>query len=222
MHPLIRVVALLVLVTGLALARPILLIAGGGLLLLLNLLTGFPAPAVLLQMVLRLRWLLLAILLVYGWWTPGTSLLPAIGSWSPTSAGLVIGVLRILSLVLIVAAVHLLMQVTSRRELLPAIMQLIWPVTTAAGRERLAVRILLSIEAVIRVQSLVADTLKEHPLCNRKLSTLGSAAQMLYRAVLDRAAQAGADTIEVTELEHPPLWQWLIPLALCVVIYITV
>jgi len=221
-HPLIRVVALLVFVTGLALARPALLSTGTGLLLLLYFLTGFPAPGVLLRMVLRLRWLLLAILLVYGWWTPGTSLLPAIGSWSPTTEGLVVGLLRILSLVLIVAAVHLLLQVTTRSELLPAIMQLIRPVTTQAGRERLAVRILLSIEAVTRVQSLLSDTLKAHPLDNRKLSTLGVAAQLLYRAVLDRAAQTGEDIIDVIELQSPPLWQWLIPLALCAVIYITV
>jgi energy-coupling factor transport system permease protein len=221
-HPLIRVVALLVFVTGLALARPALLSAGVGLLLLLYFLTGFPAPGVLLRMVLRLRWLLLAILLVYGWWTPGTSLLPAIGLWSPTTEGLVVGLFRILSLVLIVAAVHLLLQVTARSELLPAIMQLIRPVTTQAGRERLAVRILLSVEAVTQVQSLVSDTLKAHPLYNRKLSTLGVAAQVLYKAVLDRAAQTGEDIIDVIELQSPPLWQWLIPLALCTAIYITV
>jgi len=98
---------------------------------------------------------------------------------------------------------------------------LIRPVTTHAGRERLAVRILLSIEAVTRVQSLVSDTLKEHPLYNRKLSTLGAAAQVLYRATLDKAAQAGVGVIDITELESPPLWQWLIPVGLCAVIYIT-
>jgi len=221
-HPLIRIVALLIFVTGLSLARPALLSAGFGLLLLLNLLTGFPAPGALLRMVLRLRWLLFAILLVYGWWTPGVSLFPALGSWSPTTAGLVAGCLRGLSLVLIVTAVHLLLQVTTRSELLPAIMQLIRPVTTHAGRERLAVRMLLSIEAVTQVQALVSDTLRRHPLKNSGLSTLGVAAQILYKAVLDKAAQARVDIIDVIELEWPPLWQWLIPLALCAVIYITV
>jgi hypothetical protein len=221
-HPLIRVVALLVFVAGLALARPALLGAGIGLLLLLNLLTGFPAPRALLQMVLRLRWLLLAILLVYGWWTPGVSLLPAMGAWSPTTAGLVTGFLRVLSLVLIVVAVHLLLQVTTRSELLPAIMQLIRPVTTHVVRERLAVRILLSLEAVIQVQSLVSEALKKQPLRNHKLSTLGGVAQALYGAVLDRAAVAREDVIDVMEPVSPPLWQWLIPLLLCTVIYITV
>lgn len=221
-HPLIRIVALLVFITGLALAKPALLVAGVGLLLLLNLLAGFPAPGVLLLMVLRLRWLLLAIVLVYGWWTPGISLWPAFGSWSPTTEGLIAGFLRMLSLVLIVAAVHLLLQLTGRSELLPAIMQLIRPVTTHTARERLAVRILLSIEAVTRVQSLVSDTLKNHPLNSRNLSGLGTAARELYRAVLDQAARSGTDVIEVVELESPPLWQWLIPLVLCAVIYTAV
>jgi len=219
-HPLIRIVALLVFITGLALAKPALLGAAIGLLLLLYLVTGFPAPGKLLQMILRLRWLLLAMLLVYGWWTPGASLLPAIGAWSPTTEGLYVGFLRVLSLLLIVTAVHLLIQVTSRRELLPAIMQLIGPVCTDSGRERIAVRILLSLEAVPRVQSLVSQTLKKHPLNSRKLSTLGIAARELYSAVLDRAAQVGTDVIDVIELESPPLWQWLIPATLAVTIYL--
>ncbi len=222
MHPLIRVVALLVFVAGLALAKPALMGAAVGLLLLLYLVAGFPAPGKLLKMILRLRWLLLAMLLVYGWWTPGTTLLPAIGAWSPTAEGLYAGSLRVLSLLLIVAAVHLLLQVTSRRELLPAIMQLIAPVCTESGRERIAVRILLSLEAVPRVQSLVSQTLKEHPLSSRKLSTLGIAALELYMAVLDKATQVGVDVIDVIELESPPLWQWFIPLTLAVTIYLAV
>lgn len=220
MHPLIRVVVLLVFVAGLALAKPALMGAAVALLLLLYLVAGFPALDRLLQMILRLRWLLLAMLLVYGWWTPGVALLPAIGAWSPTTGGLYAGFLRVLSLLLIVAAVHLLLQVTSRRELLPAIMQLIGPVCTQSGRERIAVRILLSLEAVPRVQSLVSQTLKKHPLNSRKLSTLGIAARELYSAVLDKAAQVGTDVIDVIELESPPLWQWFIPLALAVTIYL--
>jgi energy-coupling factor transport system permease protein len=103
-HPLIRVVTLLIFIAGLAFARPLFLVAGIGLLLVLNILVGFPAPGRLLQMVSRLRWLFLAILLVYGWWTPGVELFPAMGSWSPTSEGIFTGLLRVLSLVLIVAA----------------------------------------------------------------------------------------------------------------------
>ena len=222
MHPLIRVVALLVFIAGLALARPTLLGAGFVLLLLLYRLTGFPAPRILLRMIVRLRWLLVAILLVYGWSTPGAALLPAISAWSPTVEGLSLGLLRILSLVMIVAAVHLLMQVTTRKQLLPAIMQLINPVTTVTARERLAVRILLSIEAVTQVQSLVSETLTRQPLKNHRLSTLGVAAQTLYMSVLNKAALAGENVIEIVEPESPPLWQWLVPVALSAVIYMSV
>jgi hypothetical protein len=221
-HPLIRVVALLVFIAGLALARPTLLGAGFVLLLLLYRLTGFPAPRILLRMLVRLRWLLVAILLVYGWSTPGAALLPAISAWSPTVEGMSLGLLRILSLVMIVAAVHLLMQVTNRKQLLPAIMQLINPVTTVTARERLAVRILLSIEAVTQVQSLVSETLTRQPLKNHRLSTLGVTAQTLYMSVLNKAALAGENVIEIVEPESPPLWQWLVPVALSAVIYMSV
>lgn len=222
MHPLIRVVTLLIFIAGLAFARPLFLVAGIGLLLMLNILVGFPAPGRLLQMVSRLRWLFLAILLVYGWWTPGVELFPAMGSWSPTSEGIFIGLLRVLSLVLIVAAVHLLLQLTSRNELLPAIMQTIRPVTTEAARARLAVRLLLTLEAVAQVQPLVSESLKKHPLSDVRLTTLGDAARTLYNDVLERAARSGTEVIDVPAPDAPPLWQWLIPTGLLVAIYLII
>jgi len=221
-HPLIRVSALLVFIVGLAFARPLFLTTGTGLLLVLYSVTGFPGLARLLQMTLRLRWLLLAILLVYGWWTPGNDLFPFMGAWSPTSEGVVAGLLRIFSLLLIVAAVHLLLQLTSRSELLPAIMQAIRPVTTETARSRLAVRILLTLEAVTKVQLLVSDALKQRPLQDYSLETLGLAARALYRNVLDRADRAAGEVIDVPTPEMPPFWQWLIPVSLCAAVYLSI
>jgi len=221
-HPLIRVSALLVFIVGLAFARPLFLVAGAGLLLVLYSITGFPGLARLLQMTLRLRWLLLAILLVYGWWTPGTDLFPYMGAWSPTSEGVVTGLLRIFSLLLIVAAVHLLLQLTSRSELLPAIMQAIRPVTTETARTRLAVRILLTLEAVTKVQLLVSDALKQRPLQDYSLQTLGLAARALYQSVLDRADRSAGEVIDVPTPEAPPFWQWLIPVGLCAAVYLSI
>ena len=222
MHPLIRVSALLVFIVGLAFARPLFLAAGTGLLLVLYSITGFPGLARLLQMTLRLRWLLLAILLVYGWWTPGNDLFPFMGAWSPTSEGVFTGLLRIFSLLLIVAAVHLLLQLTSRSELLPAIMQAIRPVTTETARTRLAVRILLTLEAVTKVQLLVSDTLKQQPLQDYSLETLGLAARALYRNVLDRADRSAGEVIDVPTPEMPPFWQWLIPVGLSAAVYLSI
>lgn len=220
MHPLIRVVILLLFTAGMATARPELLAAGFVLLLLLYTLSGIPSPATLALMIKRLRWLLLAILLVYGWWTPGDSLWPAAGALSPTVEGLSLGSLRVTALLAIVAAVHLLLSSTSREQLLPAIMQLIRPLTARHMRERIAVRALLSIEAVVQVQPLVSDVLRERPLNGRTFSNLASSSRILYRSVLDRAAHATDSLIEVNELAAPPWWQWIIPLAMSSVFFI--
>ena len=205
---------LLVFTAGMATARPELLTGGFAFLLLLYALAGIPSPATLVHMIKRLRWLLLAILIVYGWWTPGVSLWPGAGTLSPTMDGLYLGMLRVMALIAIVAAVHLLLQSTPREDLLPAIMQLIRPLTTRHVRERIAVRTLLSIEAVTQVQSLASDVLREHPVSSRNFSNLARASRLLYRNVLDRADQAGNTLIEVRALSAPPWWQWIIPLTM--------
>ena len=213
---------LLLFTAAMATARPVLLAGGAAMLLLYFVLAGTPSPATLVLMVKRLRWLLLAILLVYGWWTPGASLWPDVAALSPTIDGLFLGSLRIMALLAIVAAVHLLLQSTSREELLPAIMQLIRPLTTHRMRERIAVRALLSIEAVTQVQSLASDVLREHPVTTGKFTNIASSSRLLYKNVLDRAALAGDTLIEVNELASPPWWQWVIPLAMGGAIFIVV
>jgi hypothetical protein len=213
---------LLLFTAAMATARPELLAGGAALLLLLYVLAGNPSPATLILMLKRLRWLLLAILLVYGWWTPGDSLWPGIAALSPTIDGLFLGLLRVMALLAIVTAVHLLLQSTSREQLLPAIMQLIRPLTTQRMRERIAVRTLLSIEAVTQVQSIASDVLREHPVTTRKFTNIASSSRLLYKNVLDRAALAGDTLIEVNELASPPWWQWIIPLAMSGVIFIVV
>lgn len=202
-----------------ALARPVLLATGSALLLLLYLLAGFPRMDVLLQMLRRLRWLLLAIFVVYGWWTPGAAALPALGNWSPSSSGLYAGLFRGMALATIVAAVHLLLQLTPRAQLLPAVMQLLRPVCSRAMRERLAVRSVLSIEAVALVQPVVSASLEQQRLRPGGFAALGEAARTVYDRVLERAAQADTAAIEIVELTNPPLWQWLIPLVLAAALY---
>jgi len=211
---------LLLFTAAMATARPEFLAGGAAVLLLLYILAGIPSMATLVRMMKRLRWLLVAIVFVYGWWTPGDSLWP--GALSPTVQGLSLGLLRVMALLAIVSAVNLLLQSTPREELLPAIMQLIKPLTTQRLRERIAVRVLLSIEAVTQVQSLASDVLREHPVTSRKFTTIASSSRLLYRKVLDRAALAGDTLIEVNELASPPWWQWIIPLVMSGVFFIVV
>ena len=200
-------------------ARPVPVAAGSSLLLLLYLLAGFPRIDILLQMVKRLRWLLLAIFVVYGWWTPGAAALPALGSWSPSDSGLLAGLLRGAALLTIVAAVHLLLQLSPRTQLLPAVMQLLRPFCSRAMRERLAVRSVLSIEAVAQVQPVVSDSLEQRRLRPGGFNALGEAARAVYDRVLEHATHADTGAIEIAELSAPPLWQWLIPLLLAAALY---
>ena len=213
-HPLIRVVTLLLFSAGASLARPMLLIAGLILLAGLYLYSGFPAMARLMAMLKRLRWLMLAILLVYGWWTPGEALFPVSAMLSPTVEGVQLGFMRMLVLVLIVAAVHLLLQRTGREQLLAALMQLFTPFSSRKCRERIAVRIVLSMEAVSQIQPLLHRTLSGHSIMSQRLSGLGIAAADIYTAVLDTADQVKCDSINVVEVPPPARWQWLVPLLL--------
>jgi endonuclease/exonuclease/phosphatase (EEP) superfamily protein YafD len=127
-----------------------------------------------------------------------------------------------MALLAIVGAVNLLLQSTPREQLLPAIMQLIKPLSTQHMRERIAVRVLLSIEAVSQVQSLATDLLRQHPLTTRKFTTIARSSRLLYKNVLDRAALAAVTPIEVNEPVSPPWWQWVIPLAMSGLILVVV
>jgi len=209
---------LLLFTAAMATARTELLAGGIAVLLLLYILARTPSTKTLVSMIKRLRWLLVAIVFVYGWWTPGDSLWP--GTLSPTLQGLSLGLLRVMALLAIVGAVNLLLQSTPREQLLAAIMQLIKPLTTQHMRERIAVRVLLSIEAVSQVQTLASDVLREHPVTTRKFSTIARSSQLLYKRVLDRAALAADTPIEINEPASPPWWQWIIPLAMSGVIFI--
>jgi len=209
---------LLLFTAAMATARTELLAGGIAVLLLLYILARTPSTKTLVSMIKRLRWLLVAIVFVYGWWTPGDSLWP--GTLSPTLQGLSLGLLRVMALLAIVGAVNLLLQSTPREQLLAAIMQLIKPLTTQHMRERIAVRVLLSIEAVSQVQTLASDVLREHPVTTRKFSTIARSSRLLYKSVLDRAALAADTPIEINEPASPPWWQWVIPLAMGGVIFI--
>jgi len=213
-HPLVRVVTLLLFIAGISLARPTLLMAGLMLLAGVYLLCGFPALGRLMAMLKRLRWLMLAIVLVCGWWTPGVPLFPGHGMLSPTVEGVHLGLIRLLVLTIIVAAVHLLLQRTGREQLLAALMQLFAPLSSRQGRERIAVRLVLSIEAVSQIQPLLQNALSGRSVMSRGLSGLGNAAADIYGAVLDTVDHIKCDSITVPEAPRPAPWQWLVPLVL--------
>lgn len=216
LHPQIRVLILLVFIAGTATARPAILIAGALLLAMVYARAGRHSFATLARMVLRLRWLFFAILLVYGWWTPGELLVPEAGGISPVREGLYTGLLRVAALILIVCAVNLLVRTTPRGQLLAALYALTRPVLTPAQRERFAVRLLLTLEAVPRVQDMLADSHCQQPGGNSRLQRLAGSVNTVYTGILETAARSAGTAIEFDEPRPPPRLQWLLPMLLAV------
>ncbi|MDH3871180.1 MAG: hypothetical protein OEU44_03095, partial [Gammaproteobacteria bacterium] len=120
--------------------------------------------------------------------------------------------------VCIVSAVHFLLQVTERGQLVSALMQLGAPFLGPLARERFAVRVLLTLEAVVPVQAIVSDALQQKNQQPRGLSRLVFHANAVYSSVLAQADKSASAVIDVAEPDAPPALQWLFPLLLAVLI----
>lgn len=103
-------------------------------------------PRLLLQAVLRMRWLLLATALLAGWFVPGVPLWPA-QAWSPSWQGLAQGLAQALRLLLMAASLRWLWLRQGSGGMLLAVHDLLRP-----GRwlglpvQRVAVRLVLTLQ----------------------------------------------------------------------------
>lgn len=220
MHPAIRIVMLVVFAGLLA--------QGGlrGLLLsfvLLAILYGAVRAvdlAVLGRMLKRMRWLFVSLAVVYLWFTPGDPLFPALGAVSPTVDGLQAGALRVGLLIVLVTAVNLLLQSTSREQLLVGLYWLARPLQWLGfSRERLAVRMVLVLETVPHLQSLLGSQ-KPDLRGKSAVRLAGETAARYFETALEKAERAPCGTIEIPEGCRPPLYQWLYPLVLGMLVWL--
>ncbi len=226
MHPVIKIILFLIYAAAVAFGGATILLAGAVLVVALYL----PGPGerllLALRMLRRMRWFFLSIALVYLLFTPGRLLFSA-WPWGPTVEGLVGGGQRIASLVLIVFAVNLLLRTTLRPALISAILWCLTPLAwVGLPRERLAVRIALTLDAVDSVQVIYRhrprdnECDEEPPTDSRpaslkaRLWRIGATAQRLVVAVIEQAESAPTEAIEVPKPSNPPLGQWLYPLLL--------
>lgn len=215
MHPLIRLHSLLVFILLLALTGEAGLLPGFLLLLFLYARTGMVHLDGLFNMVRRIRWLLLSILVLYGWWTPGDPLWDGFGDHGPSLEGVRQGGARLGVLLAIVAAVHWVMSVTERDALLGAVMAFTAPLRwLGIDHERLAVRILLTLEVVPRVQEVAARFSQSGGGGRSRLARLAARARHLYGTVLAEADATEPGIREVPEIGRVPVWQWMVPVTI--------
>lgn len=219
MHPLIRVVCFLVFSAWLAFGGAVELACGGALLAGAYLAASprLFRPAV--TMIYRMRWFLISLFIVYGWFTPGQPLLGGEGArlaelW-PTREGVLAGLLRAALLMAIVAGANLLLRTTSRDELLVAVYGLTRPLAwLGVPRERVAVRMVLVVEALDPVRRIVTEGLAGREGRLPDLRAAGRFASGVMRRVVEQAEALPGGTVQLSAAGAPPRLQWLCPLAL--------
>ncbi|MGA7802472.1 MAG: hypothetical protein WCC36_16865 [Gammaproteobacteria bacterium] len=206
---------------GVAAAHPGQLIAGSAILLLAFSLAHRGVGTQLTGLLRRVRWLLVSLLILYGWFTPGVPALPLLGAYSPTWSGLAEGSARILALVLMVAAVCLLLQVTGREQLLAAVNRLTRPLARLGiPHERLAARMVLTLHAVPEVQDLVRDALRAGRAREGVVNRIAGTTAGAFAAVLDQAERQDAGWISAPAGRPVPRHQWLYPLLMAVLFWL--
>ncbi len=108
--------------------------------------SAYCAARQLMQLIRRTRWILLSLLVIYAYATPGEALLPLLGNWSPVREGLQDGAAQLLKLLAALASVAILLQKLSRAELIAGLYSLFAPLKfLGISRERCAIRLALTL-----------------------------------------------------------------------------
>lgn len=217
MHPVIRIIGFMVLGAGLMVGG-VKEVAVLALLVAALYLGSRTSPAGVWPLLRRARWLFLSLLILYFWFSPGRAVLPYYGM--PTVEGIEDGVLRIAALILLTLAVHLLLQTTGRAQLVAALCWLAKPLNIFSGAgDRFAVRAVLTLETVTHARCIfIQERLKEER--SSRWRRITDAAGTLFQTAVARAEAMPVQAIALPESYHPPLYQWLYPLALAFVIRI--
>ncbi len=172
-----------------------------------------------LRMVRRARWLLLSIAVVYFWFTPGLAVWPlappALHAWLPSVDGMLLGALRAGALAVIIVAVSALRASTTQLQLLAALHSLAAPLAWfGVARERVAVRTTLTLAVVTEMgEKMNIARAGAGPWYARA----GEVASSLFQGALARAEAAPCEPITIPKQRRAPLWQWLVPIALTVI-----
>ena len=119
----------------------------------------------LIQLLRRTRWIMLSLLLIYAYSTPGQPLLDALGMFSPSREGLSDGVLQLTRLLAALAGLAILLDRLHRQQLIAGLYSLFAPLQLIGlSRERIAVRLALTLHyaevAMLREKHTWQDNLR--------------------------------------------------------------
>lgn len=142
-HPAAQILTWCLLVAILQFLAPGILLISAGFVLLIALLLS---SRKLVQLLRRTSWIMLSLLLIYAYATPGQPLLDALGMFSPSREGLSDGVLQLLRLLSALAGLAILLDRLHRQQLIAGLYILFAPLRLiGVSRERAAVRLALTL-----------------------------------------------------------------------------
>lgn len=111
----------------------------------------------------RTRWIMISLLLIYGYVTPGAALWAAAGKYSPTYTGLLDGALQLCRLTAALAGLSIVLNLLDRQKLMSGIYALAWPLQILGlARERIAVRLALTLHYAESAMLATSSNWREH------------------------------------------------------------
>lgn len=217
MHPVIKIISVLIITGFAAQAEPFVLLAAAGCLVMSHLVLNNISFLQALRMLRRLRIFFISILIVYGWFTPGTPVLQVehFSELVPGVEGLTEGAIRIAALCIMIWSVSYLLQSCRNEELLSALIWLLRPLAVFNRlHERLAVRMTLVLQNVVKVSEIITEQRAAEAEGRNKITRLVNAMARVFHSVLQRAESQPAESIAIEITEAPVWFAWLVPLAL--------
>lgn len=104
------------------------------------------SAARLLALLRRTRWIMLSLLLIYAYTTPGEAAWASFAQFGPTQEGLVEGLFQLCRLAFTLVSLSLLLNMLSRQQLIGGLYTLAYPLChLGLSRERIAVRLALTL-----------------------------------------------------------------------------
>lgn len=212
MHPVVRITCLLALALGLASAAPGALLFASLVIAVLMALSGVGA-AIVFMAARRLRWILLSVLLLYGWLLPGELLIAGLADWSPSREGLLHGLCRAWMLLVMAVAARLLMELTPRNRLLAAVYAIARPLRhLGLDPARFCLRLVLTLEYALADRETAQYAAPALQRASFQQRAAGLARRMLREADA-RAESAVPGPVAMPRLGPVPVWQWLMPMS---------
>ena len=208
MHPVIGILALISLTAFLARGQWSVWVVSALLVGGLYLVWRLETHRGLKRMLLRLRWFFLSIVMLYALFTPGDPVIAGLGATVLTYQGLSQGMLRVLNLVVIIGGVYWLLQRVQREDLARGVYWLLRPLRfLGLPPERLAVRLVLTLDTVTKLQAWqMGETLPSPRRFNAAF--VAERAAGLFERVLARAEQDEPIVLQIGDLGSPTPGQW--------------